>query len=93
MSLSTLMILNIPHSSRNLLGRTFLCDVDVELYRMTDHRTDVLFDVKGAIRIVFSIIRLVCDVERFLIDDQEPAAQRVCACVISRIHLVSHCAM
>lgn len=70
------MILHIPHSSRNLLGRTFLCDAEVELDRMTDLRTDVLFDVNRATRIVFPISRLVCDVERFSDDDLESMAKK-----------------
>ena len=65
------MILHIPHASRYLAGRSFECDTTLELERMTDHRTDELFEHQAAVRVVFALSRLVCDVERFADDAQE----------------------
>jgi N-formylglutamate amidohydrolase len=68
------MILHIPHASTETLGREFLCDLSLELERMTDHYTDKLFDHPEAERIVFPVSRLVCDVERFEDDAMEQMA-------------------
>ena len=72
----TIMILHIPHASTDLAGRAFQCDIGAELYRMTDHRTDELFYHPKAVRIVFPMSRLVCDVERFADDAQEAMAKK-----------------
>jgi len=66
------MILHIPHSSTNTLNYTFDCDVNAELELLTDHRTDELFQHDDASRLVFPVSRLICDVERFEDDQQEP---------------------
>ena len=68
------MILHIPHASLNLADCSFECDIDIELERMTDHRTDELFEHEPAVRIVSLVSRLVCDVERFIDDAKEPMA-------------------
>jgi len=70
------MILHIPHASLNLAGRSFECDTALELERMTDHRTDELFEQLAAVRVVFSVSRLVCDVERFTDETQESMAAK-----------------
>jgi N-formylglutamate deformylase len=50
--------------------------LDSELLRMTDAYTDELFPLTSveAARLVFPISRLVCDVERFPTDENEPMA-------------------
>ncbi len=70
------MILHIPHASLNLAGRSFECDTTLELERMTDHRTDALFECQAAVRVVFTSSRLVCDVERFTVDGEALMAAR-----------------
>ena len=70
------MILHIPHASTNTLGKAFLCDLELELQRMTDVATDMLYDYPNATRIVFPVSRLICDVERFEDDTLEVMASR-----------------
>ncbi len=81
-SLSQIAILHIPHSSRQVPveeRRAILLDdaaLNDELLNMTDAYTDELFPptpVEGA-RLVFPVSRLVCDVERFSSDEDEPMA-------------------
>jgi N-formylglutamate deformylase len=57
-----------------------------ELLRMTDAYTDELFPPTPveAARFVFSISRLICDVERFLSDEDEPMAARGMGAVYTR---------
>lgn len=69
------MILHIPHSSTNTLNYTFDCDVSTELELLTDHHTHELFQYDDASRLVFPVSRLICDVERFEEDDQEPMSK------------------
>jgi N-formylglutamate deformylase len=77
-------ILHIPHSSRHVPAeerQTILLDdaeLNRELLRMTDAYTDQLFPVTPveADRVVFPLSRLVCDVERFPSDEDEPMAGR-----------------
>jgi N-formylglutamate amidohydrolase len=79
-----IVVLHIPHSSQHvpederqaiLLNDAALQD---ELLRMTDAYTDELFPVTPfeAGRVVFPASRLVCDVERFPSDEDEPMAAR-----------------
>ena len=70
------MILHIPHSSTDTLFNEFLCDLDLELERMTDIKTDKLFNHPEATRVVFPISRLICDVERFEDDNMEEMAKK-----------------
>ena len=79
------IILHIPHSSTRIPGecrRLFFLKGPAlrrELLRMTDAYTDVLFCLPGLPvqnRAVFPYSRLVCDVERFRDDAQEPMAAR-----------------
>ena len=82
--LSQIPLLHIPHSSRLvpaedrqtiLLGDAALNN---ELLRMTDAYTHELFPVTQveAGRVIFPLSRLVCDVERFPSDEEEPMAAR-----------------
>ncbi|WFU44126.1 N-formylglutamate amidohydrolase [Bradyrhizobium sp. CB82] len=78
------LILHIPHSSRLIPPeeRVQLAPDDrtlaLELLRMTDAFTDDLFAPTEfeAARVVFPVSRLVCDVERFPEDADEPMALR-----------------
>ena len=63
------MILHIPHSGTNTLGR------DIQLFdiaELTDWFTDELFKFDGMVdaTLIQDISRFVCDVERFY-DEQE----------------------
>jgi N-formylglutamate deformylase len=77
-------VLHIPHSSRRVpaeMRQTILLDdaaLNNELLRMTDAYTDELFPVTPveAGRVVFPLSRLVCDVERFPSDADEPMVAR-----------------
>ena len=70
------MILHIPHSSTDTLGKEFLCDLELELERMTDVDTDKLFDYSNVIKVIFPVSRLICDVERFEDDSMEEMASK-----------------
>lgn len=70
------MILHIPHSSTNTLDKEFLCNLEVELDRMTDFDTDKLFDYPDATKIIFPVSRLICDVERFEDDEIEEMSKK-----------------
>ena len=83
-SISQIVVLHIPHSSRRvpaeerqaiLVDNTELND---ELLRMTDAYTDELFPITPveAGRVIFPLSRLICDVERFPSDENEPMAAR-----------------
>jgi N-formylglutamate deformylase len=77
-------VLHIPHASRTIppaLRDQFLLDDETltrELDRMTDSFTDLLFPDSPRIakRIIAGVSRLVCDVERFPDDADEPMALR-----------------
>src|SRR5262249_36677021 len=79
-----IVVLHIPHSSRHVPEderQAILLDdaaLEHELLRMTDAYTDELFPVTPfeAGRVVFPVSRLVCDVERFPSDEDEPMASR-----------------
>jgi N-formylglutamate amidohydrolase len=79
-----IVVLHIPHSSRHVPPeerQAIILDdaaLDNELLRMTDAYTDELFPVTPfeAGRVVFPVSRLVCDVERFPSDEDEPMAAR-----------------
>src|SRR6516165_8334369 len=80
----SLVVLHIPHSSRHVPPeerQAIMLDdsaLDQELLRMTDAYTDELFPLTPfeAGRVVFPVSRLVCDVERFPSDEDEPMAAR-----------------
>jgi N-formylglutamate deformylase len=84
LSPTQIAVLHIPHSSQQVPGderQAILLDdaaLDSELLRMTDAYTDELFPLTSveAARLVFPVSRLVCDVERFPTDENEPMAAR-----------------
>jgi N-formylglutamate deformylase len=79
-----IVVLHIPHSSRHVPKQerqAILLDdraLEHELLRMTDAYTDKLFPVTPfeAGRVVFPVSRLICDVERFPSDEDEPLVAR-----------------
>jgi hypothetical protein len=85
-------VLHIPHSSRYVPAeerQAILLDdagLNRELLRMTDAYTDELFPVTPveAGRVVFPLSRLVCDVERFPSDENEPMAGRGMGVIYTR---------
>ncbi|MEA4863860.1 MAG: N-formylglutamate amidohydrolase [Sphaerochaeta sp.] len=80
--MKTPLLLHIPHSSLTIPKpvREKLCisdaELELELLRMTDRYTDILFDLPtiGTHSIVYPVSRLVVDPERFEDDAQEPMA-------------------
>ncbi len=68
------MILHIPHASTDTLEYK-INNKKRELLRMTDWYSDDLYAHERATRIVFEVSRLICDVERFEDDSQEPMSQ------------------
>ncbi len=70
------MILHIPHSSIDTKNIRFDCDLEQELYRMTDIDTDKLFSYSNSTRIILPVSRLICDVERFEDDNLEVMASK-----------------
>jgi N-formylglutamate deformylase len=85
-------VLHILHSSRHVPAdqRTAIRlndeALDSELLRMTDAYTDTLFPATSVEvgRVVFPLSRLVCDVERFPSDENEPMAARGMGVVYTR---------
>ena len=83
-SISQIVVMHIPHSSRRVPAeerQAILVDdteLNGELLRMTDAYTDELFPITPveAGRVIFPLSRLVCDVERFPSDENEPMAAR-----------------
>jgi N-formylglutamate deformylase len=79
-----IVVLHIPHSSREIPTderwaiRLDDAALDTELLRMTDAYTDELFPITPveAGRVIFPLSRLVCDVERFPSDEDEPMTAR-----------------
>ena len=75
------VILHIPHSSTLIpSGCQFLIsksDLTSEIDKMTDHKTDTLFVLAGAKRLVFPVSRLVVDPERFIEDPMESVGMGV----------------
>ena len=75
------MILHIPHSSTFIplfIRAQFLlskAELSTELNLLTDRFTDELFVCEGTTIICFPISRLVIDVERFLLDADEPMSK------------------
>ena len=75
------IILHIPHASTVLPNEVaFLLGAEnlaYEVDAMTDHHTDLLFDLSGARRCVFPVSRLVIDPERFIEDPMESVGMGV----------------
>ena len=65
------MILHIPHSSTTIPSDiVFEHDISLDIERMTDWETDLLFSYSATDQIIFPYSRLFCDVERFI--ENEP---------------------
>ena len=75
------IILHIPHSSilipSDCQFSISKSDLALEIHNMTDHKTDTLFVLEGARRIVFPVSRLVVDPERFIEDSMESVGMGV----------------
>ena len=75
------IILHIPHASTVLPADVeFLLGAEnlaYEVDAMTDHHTDLLFDLSGARRCVFPVSRLIVDPERFIDDPMESVGMGV----------------
>src|ERR1039458_8827577 len=95
LELSQIAVLHIPHSSRHVPveeRQVILLDdvaLNTELLRMTDAYTDALFPATPieAARVIFPLSRLVCDVERFPSDENEPMAARGMGVIYTRTSL------
>ena len=81
------LLIHIPHSSRFIprkyLKLFFLNKENLykEQLKMTDSWTNELFKIKNAKRLVFTVNRLVCDVERFRNEkDEEMSKQGMWIC-------------
>ena len=91
-SISQIAVLHIPHSSQRVPAEerpNILLDdaaLNNELLRMTDAHTDELFPITPveAGRVVFPLSRLVCDVERFPSDTEEPMVGRGMGAIYTR---------
>jgi N-formylglutamate amidohydrolase len=91
-SISQIAVLHIPHSSQWVPAeerQTVHLDdaaLNSELLRMTDAYTDELFPITPveAGRVIFPLSRLVCDVERFPSDTEEPMADRGMGAIYTR---------
>ena len=93
--LKRIAVLHVPHSARYIppeCRRAIQLDdaaLEGELLRMTDAFTDKLFPVTRveAGRVVFPVSRLICDVERFSSDADEPMAARGMGVIYTRSSL------
>ena len=91
-TLSRIVVLHIPHSSQHVPAeerRAIRLDdvaLNHELLRMTDAYTDELFPLTPveAGRVILPISRLICDVERFPSDEDEPLAKRGMGVIYTR---------
>lgn len=75
------MILHIPHASTYIPDWASLTkdDLSVELECLTDWDTDTLFEHPSAERVVFGVSRLVCDVERLMVNEpMETIGKGIC---------------
>jgi N-formylglutamate amidohydrolase len=94
-TLPKIVVLHIPHSSRYVPAqerqviRLNDAALDSELLRITDAFTDELFPLTPVEvgRVVFPISRLICDVERFPLDEDEPMAARGMGVIYTRTSL------
>ena len=73
------VVIHVPHASVLIpddeMDAFIIDDLDDELLKMTDHYCDELFECKHEM-LKFAYSRLVCDVERFRDDKNEPMAAR-----------------
>ena len=75
------VILHVPHSSTFIPTHCqFLItesELAMEVEKLTDHHTQMLFDCDGASKLVFPVSRLVVDPERFIDDPMESVGMGV----------------
>lgn len=91
-SIPQIAVLHVAHSSRQVPAeerqaiRLNDAALNKELLRMTDAYTDELFPITPveAARLVFPTSRLICDVERFPSDKDEPMATRGMGVIYAR---------
>jgi N-formylglutamate deformylase len=91
-SMPQIAVLHVPHSSRQVPAeerqaiRLNDAALNKELLRMTDAYADELFPITPveAARLVFPASRLICDVERFPSDRDEPMAARGMGVIYTR---------
>lgn len=77
------IVLHIPHASTEIPAdvRSSLLltnnDLDHELFRLTDHFTDDLFEIDKEVAdsVIYPVSRIVCDPERFSDDADESASE------------------
>jgi len=86
------VILHIPHASTNIpsnVKNQFLLSEDelqLEQLKMVDMYTDELFYDKDFPRIVSGVSRLVCDMERFADNEQEPMSRVGMGVIYEKTH-------
>jgi N-formylglutamate deformylase len=85
-------IIHIPHSSKeiplNIREQFILNDkyLNLELIKMTDYKTDEIFNIAGCSIISSEISRLVVDVERFPNDENEPMSKKGMGVIYYKTH-------
>ena len=88
------IVLHIPHSSKCIPTKYLKfftlpkCKLQIELLKMTDHYTDVLFDVSNSniCQLRFPLSRLLVDVERFERDELEIMSKVGMGCIYEKTH-------
>lgn len=84
------LVIHVPHSSvyipRHLEQRLLVSKKELRenLLALTDHRTNGLFYCRGAEMLVFPCSRMVCDVERFCDDADEPMSKVGCGVIYEK---------
>lgn len=69
-------LLHIPHSSKEIpFLKGYVGDYEAEIVKLTDWKTEEIFDVIDIDKLIFEYSRVFCDVERFADDDKEPMAK------------------
>jgi len=81
------ILIHVPHASTYIppteMKHFITKDIDGEIFRMTDLYTDELFDC-GEDMLIFPVSRLVCDVERFRSNKDEPMCAKGMGAVYTR---------
>lgn len=76
------IVLNIPHSSTFIPVNTWEGDIEKEVQKWTDHKTDVIFSPKNDLKsqvipVIFPYSRFFCDAERLEHDPLEMEGQGI----------------